>query len=446
MQEFPLQIGGEILSETSSSSALYKKTVGMAQNVNAEIIAIGTEILLGEITDTNSVHIARVLRDMGVNLYFMTSVGDNEQRIADAIRIALTRAQVVITCGGLGPTVDDMTRQSVAAATERGLTFHQDLLDKIAERFAGFRVQMTENNRRQAYLPDDAIVIENPVGTAPSFIVEHGDKVVISLPGVPREMKYLLAERVVPYLRERYDLGSGVIKARVLRTAGIGESALDTAIGDELLQASNPTVGLAAHAGQVDVRITVKADSVEEADRMIAQVEAQLRERIGAHVFGVDEEQIEDVLARSLNDRQMRLAISETGIGAAISEQVKKTPLASRVLAMTEIHASPGDLRHALSMNDAVPIRALAERAAEAVSKVSSATVGIAVVSYPDMDEHHADREEGTAIAVYLDGNLRSRAYGFGGQAETAKSWASTWAMSMAWRMLKEAFHDDKPG
>src|SRR5215475_450162 len=162
----------------------------MAQNVNAEIIAIGTEILLGEITDTNSVHIARVLRDLGINLYFMTSVGDNEQRIADSIRIALSRADVVITCGGLGPTIDDMTRQGVAIATERDLVFHQDLLDKIAERFASFRAKMTENNQRQAYLPANATVIENPVGTAPSFIVEHHESVVISVPGVPREMKY----------------------------------------------------------------------------------------------------------------------------------------------------------------------------------------------------------------------------------------------------------------
>jgi nicotinamide-nucleotide amidase len=145
----------------------------MAENVNAEIVAIGTEILLGEITDTNSVFIARALRDIGVNVYFMTSVGDNEERIASAIRIAMSRAQVVITCGGLGPTVDDMTRQAVAAATGRGLSFHQHLLDLIAERFASFRAHMTENNRRQAYMPDNAIVIENPVGTAPSFIVEH---------------------------------------------------------------------------------------------------------------------------------------------------------------------------------------------------------------------------------------------------------------------------------
>jgi len=409
-------------------------------NINAEIIAIGTEILLGEITDTNSVHIARVLRDIGVNLYFMTSVGDNEQRIADAIAIALSRAQVVITCGGLGPTVDDMTRPAVARATKRGLTFHQDLLDKIAERFAGFRANMTENNRRQAYVPDNAIVIENPVGTAPSFIVEYNGGVVISLPGVPREMKYLLAERVVPYLRERFNLGSGVIKARVLRTAGIGESALDSAIGEPLLQASNPTVGLAAHAGQVDVRITAKADSVEEADRMIASVEAQLRERIGQYIFGVDDQEIESVLALSFETHHATLAISETGIGEAISERIKQSPYADHILAATEAFGNPEALRHSLSAGKDVPLRELAELAAKNVSKQAHATAGIAIVSFPDMDEHHADREEGTAIAVYLDGKIRSRAYGFGGQSETATSWGSTWAMSTAWRMLKEAF------
>jgi nicotinamide-nucleotide amidase len=415
----------------------------MRQNVNAEIIAIGTEILLGEITDTNSVYIARTLRDIGVNLYFMTSVGDNEQRIADAIQVALSRAQVVITCGGLGPTVDDMTRHAVARATERGLTFHQYLLDKIAERFAGFRSNMTENNRRQAYLPDDATVIENPVGTAPSFVVAHGDGIVISLPGVPREMKYLMEERVVPYLRERYELGSGIIKARVLRTAGIGESLLDSTIGNELLEQSNPTVGLAAHAGQVDVRVTAKAENLEEADRMIAEVEAQLRDRIGTHIFGVDEERIEDVLLGLLEKHNATVAVSETGIGSVVGERLRALVPTNHILLAAQVHEAPDDLRRELSISADVSLRELAERAAESLSQQANATLGMVVVSRPDMDEHHADVDEGTAIAVYLGGEISSRSYGFGGQAETAKSWASTWAMSMAWRMLKEKFGGD---
>ena len=140
----------------------------MPDNPNAEIIAIGTELLLGEITDTNSVFMARQLRDIGVNMYFMTTVGDNLGRITDAISAALDRAEIVITSGGLGPTVDDMTRQAVADAVASPLEFHQSLYDGIAERFRGFGSKMTENNRQQAYLPQGAILVENPVGTAPT--------------------------------------------------------------------------------------------------------------------------------------------------------------------------------------------------------------------------------------------------------------------------------------
>lgn len=411
----------------------------MTPDVNAEIIAIGTEILLGEITDTNSVYIARILRDIGLNLYYMTSVGDNERRIADVIRAALSRSQVVITCGGLGPTVDDVTRQAVAAATDRQLIFHQELLDAIAERFASFRVQMSENNRRQAYLPDQAIVIENPVGTAPAFIVEHEGRVVISLPGVPREMKFLLNERVVPYLRGRFDLGSGVIKARVLRTAGIGESTLDAQIGDELLQQSNPTVGLAAHTGQVDVRITAKAASAEEADRMIAAVENQLRGRIDPYIFGVDAEKIEDVVVRLLQEKQATLAVSETGIGTPVSQIIEAAANGPDVVRVAETYVNPAELRLSLAAAQDLPIRTLAEQAAERLYGQSGATAAIVIVSDPNVSDH-ADAEGATAIAVYMADKVRSRVYGFGGQSDVAATWATTWSLSMLWRLLKEQF------
>lgn len=408
------------------------------ENLNAEIVAIGTEILLGEITDTNSVYIARVLRDLGINLYFMTSVGDNEQRIADAIRIALSRAQIVITCGGLGPTVDDMTRQAVALATERGLTFHQRLLDQIAERFGKFRMNMTENNRRQAYLPDSAIVIENPVGTAPSFIVEHHECIVISLPGVPREMKYLMAEKVIPFIRQRYQLG--IIKARVLKTAGIGESTLDAAIGDELLQASNPTIGLAAHSGQVDVRVTAKAHDEAEADRMIAEVESQVRGRVGKYIFGIDQDTIEAALVQLLRGHQGCVAISETGIGDPIGSKLKAVEQGEAVLAEVKIFAQPGELQSELAA-DTGTLQDLALKAAEAAYRRANGTIGLAVVARPDVREN-ADTEQGTAVAVYTAEKSRSRVYGFGGQSDVTQEWVTTWAMSMAWQMLKEKFDE----
>lgn len=415
----------------------------MTHNINAEVIAIGTEILLGELTDTNSVYMARVLRDIGVNLYFMTSVGDNEARIARAIEIALGRAQIVITCGGLGPTIDDMTRQAVARATGRGLTFHQNLLDMIAERFSGFRVQMTENNRRQAFLPDDALVIENPVGTAPAFIVERDDRCVISLPGVPREMKYLLNERVVPYLRAKYDLGEVVIKAHILKAAGIGESSLDDMIGTDLLEGANPTIGLAAHSGQIDIRITAKALNQAAAAEMIATVEQKLRERVGSYIFGVNDDTIEGTLVHLLHGRGLQVAVSETGLNNPIIPRIQSAPAGETVLALTETNTHPDDLRALLPDAADLTIRPLAERTAQRICRESGAAVGIAVVSYPDMDEHHADAEEGTALAVVVGEQMRSRVYGFGGRSDTARQWTGNWSLSMAWRMLTETVDHD---
>ncbi len=403
----------------------------MASQVNAEIIAIGTEILLGEITDTNSVYLAQRLRGIGINLYYMTSVGDNEIRIAETIENALGRAQVVITCGGLGPTVDDMTRQAVARATGRTLVFHQALLDKIAERFAGFRAHMTDNNKRQAFLPDQATVIENPVGTAPAFIVEHEGRVIISLPGVPREMKYLTEKSVIPFLRERY--GLAIIKAHVLKTAGIGESTLDDRLGSDLLEMMNPTVGLAAHSGQVDVRITAKADSEAEADAMIAQIEAQIRERVGDFIFGVDGDTLEDAVAAALEMRGLQLAVVEAGVPGSIQQRMARAGHADRV-ALAERFEHPDELDDTGS-----PLRLRAEQIARRLASEAPDRVGIAVLSDPAREDDRADSDEGSAFAVCLGDNVRSRAYGFGGQSEVAQQWSGTWALSMAWQMARSS-------
>lgn len=407
----------------------------MTQNINAEVISIGTEILLGELTDTNSVFIARMLRDLGINLYYMTSVGDNRERIANAVRIARSRAQVVITCGGLGPTVDDMTRQSVADATERGLTFHQELLDQIAARFQNFRSQMTENNKQQAYLPDNAIVIENPVGTAPSFIVEQGDGAVISLPGVPREMKFLMQERVVPYLRQKYQLG--IIKAHTLRAAGIGESTLDDLIGHEILEASNPTVGLAAHHGQIDVRITAKAATEAEADAMIAVVEAQIMAKVGRYIYGKNDDTLEHVLISLLQPQNKRLAVVQAGLGDMIQQALRMVDGGKTVLALSEDYADPSAVYAAYSVAPGTPLREAAAAIGEAAAVKSGAYATIVIISQPDVDEA-SDSTESSVVAVYQNGVVRDRVYGFGGKSEVARSWMTRWSLSYIWQMLKE--------
>lgn len=291
---------------------------------SAEIITIGTEILLGEIVDTNSRHIACLLRDAGIDLYRTTTVGDNAGRIAALLREALARCDIIITTGGLGPTVDDPTREAVAQAFGVELVYRPELWEQIQARFARYGRPPTENNRKQAYIPQGAIAVENPVGTAPSFIVEDGAKSVIALPGVPSEMEFLMEHAVLPYLRQRYGLHE-VIKTRVLHTAGVGESQIDDLIGD-LERLSNPTVGLAAHSGQVDVRIAAKAGSEEEADRMIHQVEEDLRRRLKNWIYGVDGETLEGCALRALEQRGWRLAVVEAGLGGLLLGRLTSLP------------------------------------------------------------------------------------------------------------------------
>jgi nicotinamide-nucleotide amidase len=407
----------------------------MSTDVSSEIISIGTEILLGEITDTNSVFIARVLRDLGINIYMMSSVGDNRKRIADAIQGGLSRADIIITCGGLGPTVDDMTRQSVADATERGLTFHQELLDQIAERFESFKMKMSENNRQQAYLPDNAIAVENPVGTAPAFIVEQDGKCVISLPGVPREMKYLMNEKIVPYLRNKYHLG--IIKARVLKTAGIGESTLDEVLGRDLLEQSNPTIGLAAHTGQIDVRITAKAPSVEEANALIEKTEAEVMARVGDYIFGADETTLDDVFVQVLKEKGVKVAVVQVGVGDLIAKTLTDAGADSDQLIESQVFQNPLALRDAHHLSQEMNLRELTRAVAEATKQRSGADMVMVVVSDPDIDEG-ADSAEATVIAVYSNDRYRDRVYGFGAQSDFARIWGKSWLLSASWHLLKD--------
>jgi nicotinamide-nucleotide amidase len=294
---------------------------------SAEIITIGTEILLGEIVDTNTRYLARNLRGLGVDLYRTITIGDNEDRIADAIRESMVRADIVITTGGLGPTIDDPTREAVAKAAGVETEFREDLWQQVVATIARYGRTPSENQKRQAYVPKGAIGIANPVGTAPCFIVETERNAVISLPGVPNEMEHVLHESIIPYLQKRFDLNE-VIKVRVIHCAGLGEGMIDEKISD-LEMLSNPTVGLAAHTGIVDVRIAAKAKSETEANTMIAEIETQVRERLGNFVFGVDEEKLEEVVLDLLTRRGWTLTAIESGLDGLLARTLRVPHTAS---------------------------------------------------------------------------------------------------------------------
>ena len=308
---------------------------------SAEIITIGTEILLGEIVDTNTRYIAHLLRGLGVDLYRTSTIGDNVERIAEAIRNSMKHADIVITTGGLGPTVDDPTREAVARAFGVETEFRQELWEQVSAIIARYGRQPGENQKRQAYMPSGAIAIKNDVGTAPAFIVEQGNNAVISLPGVPKEMEHLLHEAVIPYLQKHYNLDQ-VIKVRLLHTAGAGEGNIDEKIGDfETL--ANPTVGLAAHSGVVDIRIAAKAKTETEADRMIAEVESQMRERLGTLIFGVDEDTLEGVALRAVSERTWNLVAVESGLGEALRRRLSGVS-SQNLLGVASVPLSEGQL------------------------------------------------------------------------------------------------------
>ncbi|MEY4234605.1 MAG: hypothetical protein RL635_1572, partial [Chloroflexota bacterium] len=291
-------------------------------NPRAEVIATGSELLSGKTVDTNSAYIARALQGIGIGLCSVTLAGDDELLIAAAMDRALARSDVVIVTGGLGPTVDDKTRMAAGWAVGSPLEFQPALLAQIEARFARMGRPMSENNRQQAFIPAGALAIENPVGTAPCFAAERGRSVLIALPGVPRELFYLLEHAVLPWLAARFP-AMGAIHARVLHVAGLGESVVDAKVAD-LERLANPVVGLTTHAGVVDLHITARAATAAAAAVLVADVERTARARLGAAVFGADGTTLATVALAH---------IAAAGHAAACVEQGTSGELARRLAA-----------------------------------------------------------------------------------------------------------------
>ena len=289
--------------------------------MQTEIVVIGTELLLGQIIDTNAAYLAQQLSNIGVDLYYKSTVGDNKGRIVDVLKLATGRSDIVITTGGIGPTLDDMTRESVAEVVGVPLELQPHLLEQI-KRMMGNRY--TENNARQAHIPAGSITIENPVGTAPGFIAPtRRGGVVVSLPGVPSELRYLTERTVIPYLKECFKI-SAVIVSRTLKCVGLTESAIDEALDDLITTGSNPTIGLLAQmqVGEIHVRLTAKAADEAAAKILIAPLEAKVRERLGKAVFGADEGEYEGVVAELLRQHGLTIAVAECGLTGGVGHEL----------------------------------------------------------------------------------------------------------------------------
>jgi nicotinamide-nucleotide amidase len=293
--------------------------------MNAEIIAIGSELLLGQLVDTNSSYVAKRLAENGIELVQITAVGDDLQQMRDVIRNAINRSQIIITTGGIGPTEDDLTREAIAEVTEHPLTFQPHLMEQIKAIFKKRGFRMAESNRKQAYIPEGSIPIENPKGTAPGFIVEYSSGMIISVPGVPLEMEYLMENAVIPYLRDRFDLRHQVIQYKVLCACGLGESAIGEQIKDLMRNSQNPTIGTLASMGDIRIRITAKANSPEEASTLIEKMEEEIRSRLGTLIYGVDNETLQGSTVRELEGQDLTLSVVETFTGGVISQKFAST-------------------------------------------------------------------------------------------------------------------------
>lgn len=415
---------------------------------NAEIVTIGSEILLGQIVDTNSAWMAQRLSTVGINLFYKTVVGDNPGRMREILAQALDRSDLVITSGGLGPTQDDLTREIVAEATGRKLVLHQDLLEQIERRFRRRGLIMTPNNERQAYVPEGAIPVENPNGTAPSFIVEDPRGVIFALPGVPFEMKWLFDNQVMPYVKEKFKL-SEIITYRVLKVTNLGESSVDDRIGSLIANSSNPTVGVLAHPGQVDVRITAKAANIDEAMKLIEPLETEVRRLLGHHVFATDDETMEDTVGKLLREKGVTIAVYEDLTGGLVAERLQLA--SSEWFVEGLISAAPPSLRRILAFSrrpdqlddlSKEPVT-LTDELAWAVRAQAKSNLGLAVHGIPDLEDRAVNLATGQTFISVTDGkSFKRRTYNMAGRGRPDRTRMSLNAIGLVRTVLMEGLSE----
>ncbi|MBO0779733.1 MAG: competence/damage-inducible protein A [Ktedonobacteraceae bacterium] len=284
--------------------------------MRAEILSCGTELLLGQITDTNATYLAQSLAALGIDLYYVSQVGDNQGRIVETLRRAWGRSDLVIMTGGLGPTEDDLTRESISELLGETMAVDPELVVTLRARFA--HSVMPERNLKQASLIPSARSLANPVGTAPGWWVEKDDRIIVAMPGVPGEMYKMWEEQVLPRLGA---LTGGVIFTRILRVSGIGESTVEEKLGD-LIHNTNPTLATYAKSDAVDVRITAKAASSREAESTVVSMEQQVRQIFGHYIFGIDKETLAGRVGALLLERGQTLGVMESLTGGLVANAI----------------------------------------------------------------------------------------------------------------------------
>lgn len=296
--------------------------------MNAEILCIGTELLLGNIINTNAAWLSQQLARLGINVYHHTVVGDNAQRLEKALQIAFSRSDLVLTTGGLGPTYDDLSKETVSKYFNRQLVLHQPSLEKIQEFFANRPTAMMPNNEKQAYQPEGAVVFTNHSGTAPGAAIEGNGKIAIMLPGPPREMKLMFEREVLPYLQKFSD---HIIVSRDLQLFGIGESITEALLKDLMTSNTNPTLAPYAKEGEVNLRITASASTAEEGYAMMEPLMEKIDKLIGQYVYGIDVPDLQTALVNYLIENHITVSAAESCTGGLVSKSITDIPGSSEI-------------------------------------------------------------------------------------------------------------------
>lgn len=300
----------------------------MMESVNAEIVSVGTELLLGQILDTHAPRMAKILAECGIGCRRRATVGDNLDRVVECFKEALSRSDILITIGGLGPTEDDLTRDAITIALEDTKSVDENYAEVLERFFTSRNLKFVKSNLRQAERPSSARFIDNPYGTAPGLLCQKNGKVVIAMPGPKGEFNPMANGPVKEFLSTV--TGGSVIHSRILRVCGLGESFVEDQIR-ALLESENPSVAPYAHTGEVHLRVTAKAGSVAEADTLIDPMEAKIREILGNAVFGVDDTTFEQATLEMLRDHGFTLALAESVTGGGLANRIASVPGASQV-------------------------------------------------------------------------------------------------------------------
>jgi nicotinamide-nucleotide amidase len=408
----------------------------------AEILAVGTEILLGQIENSNARWMSERLALVGVDVLHHQVVGDNEARIADAFRLALSRADVVIATGGLGPTQDDVTREGLAQALEVELEPVPAIEEWLRERFAGLGREMAESNLRQALVPAGARYIVPERGTAPGLICQHEGRRVYAVPGVPVEMKEMLEGTILPELAGI--AGSVTIVSRVLKVTGMAESRLAEVLDDLFRGSTNPTVAFLATSGEVKVRLTAKAASRAEAEALIDPLAGEVARRLGDRVFSTDDEQLEHVVGRLLKANQRTLACAESLTGGALAARLTSAPGSSAYLVGSAVCYTEASKRDVLGVRQetidgpGVVSEECAVEMARGARRMFEADIGVALTGVAGPDPHD-DEPVGTVwAAISTERGEHAATFRAPGDREQVRRWAEQAALDMVRRDLMD--------